>query len=429
MTALIISIAILMLVTALFSCAEAALAAANRVRLIHLADSGNRGAKRALKLLERFSAILTTILVCNNVLNIIIASLSTLLFVELFGNEGIAYSTIVLTVMLILFCEILPKTIARFTANTVLVFSSAVLMILSFVLTPITFVIAKIEQLIKKLLRKEKAEPITESELKTIIDEISVDGILEENEQRLVKSALDFDEKDAENILIPRVDMITLRLDTPAVTVKDIIIAEGYSRYPVSGSGVDDVVGILSAKDFWKVYLRDGNKVKLADIMKPPIFISPQTKISDALSQMQKSKTHMAMVSDEFGGIMGLVALEDILEELVGEIWDEHDEIVSDITQMSETEFSVNPLMHIDEVFKFFGRPLPVDAQVGDSVVSWVIDRILKLPRRGDHFNVDFSLDGQEGAPKPLTFIVTDVKDNRILGIKVVAFCEQTAGS
>ena len=420
MIVLIISTLILMLVTAMFSCAEAALGAANRVRLIHLADGGNRGAKRALKLLERFSAILTTILVINNVLNIIIASLSTLLFVGLFGDSGVAWSTLVLTVMMILFCEILPKTIARFTANTVLIHSSAVLLILSFVLTPITFLIDKVEGLIKKLLRKEKEEPITESELKTIIDEISVDGILEEDEQRLVKSALDFDEKDAENILIPRVDMVTLRIDTPADKVKDIILSEGYSRYPVIGSGVDDIVGVISAKDFWKTFLNKGSETKIADIMKQPIFIAPQTKISDALSQMQKSKTHMAMVSDEFGGIMGLVALEDILEELVGEIWDEHDEVVSDITQISETEWTINPLMHIDEVFEFFERPLPADAEVGDSVVSWVIDRILKLPRRGDHFNVDFSLDGQEGEQRPLAFVVTDVKDNRILGIKVV---------
>lgn len=294
------------------------------IRLKNSAAGGNKSAEKALKIIDNFDKALTTILVGNNVVNIASSSMATVLFTEKFGSGSVGIATLVMTVLVLIFGEIIPKNLAKENSETFSVFMAAPLSAAMFILTPITKIFMGINSLATKIVGHKNSQPsVTEEELKYIIEEIEDEGVLEEQESDLVRSALEFDEITVSEILVPRVNIIGIEVHTPIEEVRKIFIETGFSRLPVYDKTIDTIIGILHKSDFYELYLNKDKEIK--SLLKKPVFISENKRISEVLREIQKSKVHMAVVVDQYGGTDGICTLEDIIEELVGEIYDESD--------------------------------------------------------------------------------------------------------
>lgn len=397
----LISIVILIAMSAYFSATETAFSSVNLVRL---KNSGSKQAKAAVFIAEHFDKALSTILIGNNIVNIASASLGTVVFTAWFEKNGVALSTVVMTILVLCFGEILPKSFAKENAESFALKSAPILKFLMTVFTPLAFVFLKLKNLFTRR-TDEKQPSVTEEELKYIIDEIGDEGVLEDHEKELAQSALDFDETIVEEILVPRVDILAIEKNEAEQAVREKFETSGFSRLPVYEKNIDNIIGILHVREFYSCLLA-GKKQR--PILQSPIFMPKEMKISTVLKELQRTKNHMAIVSDQYGGTVGLVTMEDILEELVGEIWDEHDQVSEEIREVAENVYEVEGSANIYDVFEKLG--LDEDDIDGKyySVGGWILEQIERIPQKGETFQTE-----------DLTITVQDIEEQRIKKVKI----------
>lgn len=322
-----------MLVACYFATAETALASANRIRIKSLADDGNRRAQKTVALLDDFDRALTTLLVGTNIVHIACASLTTLFVKRLWGAGAVAVSTVVLAIVVFFAAEMLPKSFARAYPEEAALALAPSLRTLMTLLSPITVLFSGISKFITRLFGVPDAPTVTEDELYDIIESIGEEGGIEEEASRLIHSALEFDDITVQQVLTPRNHMVTVALDDSCEEILSVIRESRHSRLPVYDKTPDNIVGILGIRRYLKAYLAQGENVSLAELMDPPYFLPRKRRIDDALSEMSGRKQHIAVVCDDFGGVLGIVTVEDILEELVGEIWDEDDDPAQELAE------------------------------------------------------------------------------------------------
>lgn len=378
------AIAVLLLMSAFFSASETAFSTVNKIRLRHEADKGNKKAARALKIAENFDKTLTTILVGNNIVNILSASLGTIIFTELFGQAGVGISTAVLTVLVLIFGEILPKSIAKEMPEKLSLAFCGPLNFLIWILTPVSAVFMLLKKAVSKM-NKSAAQPsVTEDELKYIINEIEEEGVLEEQESDLVKSALEFDEKTVEQILVPRVRVCAVDKDSDIAEVRDKFISEGYSRMPVYDQTIDNIIGIITEKDFFRLILNNNDVHSIESIIQKPLHFTEFMLISEALREMQRTKQHIAVVNDQYGGTCGIVTMEDIMEELVGEIYDESDEVDHSFTDLGNNCYEVSAFMSLSDMADRMNIPEDIIESDSNTAGGWAMELFGRIPTVGE---------------------------------------------
>lgn len=378
--------------SAFFSASETAYTSANKIRLKSKADSGKKSAERALKIIYKYDKTLTTILIGNNIVNILTSSLATVMCIALLGEEmGSFVATAAATIIVLIFGEILPKTIAKSHAETFACAISGVMTFLMTVFTPLSAVFILLQRGANKLFSsKEKEVSMTEQELISIIDEIEDEGVLEEQEGSLVRSALIFDETIVSQVITPRVNIVAIEINADIEKVKDLFIKEQYSRLPVYEKTVDHIVGVITQHDLFERIVR-GDSFTIRDIMQDTLHIPNLMKISDVLKQMQKNKIHLAVVVDQYGGTEGIVTLEDIIEELVGEIWDESDEITAPVKFISENVFETSGEVSQNDFNRFF-EARAMDFRINtdsNTVGGWLFELFGRIPEENDSIRTE----------------------------------------
>ncbi len=379
----LIIIMLLMLISALFSACEMAYSSVNRIRLKNYALQGNKQAKKALKIVDSFDNALTSILIGNNVVNIASASLSTILFTDLLGSKGVGISTAVMTILVLVFGEISPKSIAKENPERFVLFFATPLSICIWIMKPLIIVFSGFKKLISRFFSSSDNRPsITEDELKYIIDEIEEEGVLEEQEGNLVRSALDFDEITVDEILIPRVNVVGIEINSSIEEIKEVFLSEMYSRMPVYEKSKDNIVGVITQKAFFKFMLDE--KTDIREIMQDAFYISGLKYISQALREMQRLKIHMAIVMDQHGGTQGIITMEDIIEELVGEIYDENDEVFTSLAQIGENEYEVSGEYSLSDMLGELNLPDDLIESSANSVGGWVMELLGHIPEEGE---------------------------------------------
>ena len=383
----IIIIIVLILISGFFSSTETAFSSVNKIRLRNYLKNGNKKAKKALNIIENYDNALSAILIGNNIVNIASASISTVLFTHFFGDAGIAISTLIITILVLIFGEIIPKSIAKEHPESFTLATSSILSVIMVVLYPFIKIFVGLKNIFVKIfINKSDIQPsVTEQELKFIIQEIKEEGVLEEQEGELVQSALDFDEITVGEIFTPRVDIIAIDHDLSTENILSLFIEEKYSRIPVYKNTIDNIIGVLHERDFFTKYIKE-KTVDIKSILQKTIYLPQQKKISEALKELQKQKLHMAVISDHYGGTLGIVTLEDILEELVGEIWDEADEVELDIVEISEKIFQVNGDMNIYDMIETLCKDISDFFTASNTVSGWVLEKFEKIPNEGDFF-------------------------------------------
>lgn len=326
---------VMMTFSAIFSATETAYSTVNKLRLKNYESQGNKKAGKALKLANRFDDVITAVLIGNNIVNIGTSSVATVIFCDFFGDSGAAISTIVVTILVLIFCEVLPKSYAKKNAEKLALAIASYLSFLVILFKPFVWTLNKMSSVFKG----DDSPTVTEDELKYMIDEIEEEGIIEEQESELMKNALDFDDITVNEILIPRVKVIGVEISDSIDEIRNTFCTEMYSRLPVYEKSLDDIVGIITNKAFFKMISE--NRTDIRDIIQEVPHIADTNLISEAMKSMQKSKVHLAVVTDQYGGTKGIVTLEDIIEELVGEIYDEEDEIITNITKLAENKYEI----------------------------------------------------------------------------------------
>lgn len=377
----IIVIAVLILLSAFFSATEIAFSSLNPIKLKNLIANGHKRAKFTLKLSEDFDRILTTILVGNNIVNIASASLATVIFVKYWGDLGVTLSTAVMTVLVLIFGEISPKSIAKRIPEKFAMTVAPILQFFIWILYPVSIIFAGIQKLINKNFKPEEGPSITEEELLTYVSEVEHEGGINENEGELIRNVIDFDDLKVEEIFTPRVNVVAVSKDDDVKNIIHQFKKSGYSRIPIYEESIDHIIGIINHKDFYNRVVLD--KQPLDSIIKPPVFVTEYMKVSNLLELLQENKAHMAIVKDEFGGTLGIVTMEDILEEIVGEIWDEHDEIIEQITQIDDFTYKVKGTADLEDLFDM----LEIEDEMDFATVNgWVQDELGKIPMIGESF-------------------------------------------
>lgn len=380
--------AILIAMSAYFSASETALSSASRVRIKSMAENGNKKALRALYLIDNYDKTLSTILIGNNIVNIAVASIMTYIATKIFGPGGVGISTAVTTVFVLIFGEILPKSSAKENADEFSMTFSSTLKFLVFVLTPLSAIFSGIKGAMKRNDDDEKKPSITEEELKYIIEEVHDEGVLEKQESELAQSALEFDEIKVGEILTPRVDVTSIDIDTPYEEILQTLVEGCHSRVPVYEDTIDNIIGVLHKQDFLSECAY-GIQPDIRKIMNKPIFVPDNIKISHALSKMQKGKNQLAVVTDQHGGTVGIITVEDILEELVGEIWDEHDEIIQPIIPLSPNVYKVDAGADLCDFLEEIGYDGDEIESRYNSVGGWVCEVMEKIPQKGEQFEAN----------------------------------------
>ena len=402
---MIAALAVLVAFSAYFSATETAFTSLNRIRMRSRAEGGDRRAALALRLSEDYDRFLSTILIGNNIVNISASTLGTVLFTKHVGDAyGPLVSTIVLTAVILIFGEISPKSLAKEHAESFAMFSAPILRIFLAVLGPLNFIFAQWKRLISHLFRHSPDAGITEEELITMVDQAENEGGLDQEESALIRSAIEFGDLEVEEILTPRVDIVAVE-DTD--TMDDIAKAfaeSGYSRLPVYHEDIDNIVGVIHEKDFHAARYHGHDDVSA--IVSTVLYTTANTKISDLLRILQKAKAHMVIVVDEYGGTEGLCTLEDIVEELVGEIWDEHDEVIEEFQKQSDGSYLISCNANLTDLYDLFSIKGESDST---TVSGWVMEEVGRVPVEGDHFVYD-----------NLDVTVTKVDHRRVLEIRVV---------
>ncbi len=405
---LVVSLGGLLGFSAFFSACETAFSSLSRIKLKNLAAKKNRRAKLALKLLDSYDKLLSTVLIGNNIVNIASSALATLLCVEFFGHGGVSLAAFVMTILVLLFGEISPKTLAKESPERTALRSAPLLSFFIVIFTPLNYLTAAWKKIIVKLFPVKGERVITEDELLTFVEEARLDGGINRQEEEMIRQAIEFDDLTAAQICTPRMDIEAVS-ETDSAAVIDAKFAQtGFSRLPVFQGSIDNITGLILLKDFHHKVINGGKP--LVSVLKPVVFVTKTIKISRLLRTLQRRQSHLAVVVDEFGGTLGIVTFEDIMEELVGEIWDEHDEVVEAIREVAGG-FRVLGNLSLPDMFDFIHAARAGQDNAGEhaagsgdeapdedsaeedkpaipnvSVGSWALEKLGALPKTGDEF-------------------------------------------
>ena len=408
MSTYIIAIVILTLFSGLFSATETAYSSSSKIRLKNMANDGKTEANSVLVILDDFDKFLTSVLIGNNIVNIASATISTLLFsLILKGGKGPTVSTIVITVITLLFGEIAPKSLAKQAPEKFACATVGVVNFFEFVFTPLTIVLKGWTWLVNHFAHIEQDEGDISDELITMVDEAEKDGNLEEHESDLISAAIEFNDLDVKDVLTPRVDIVAVNIASSHEQIEKAFRFNSFSRLPVYENTVDNIVGVIHEKDFYELMYHN-NKGPIRRIIKPVIYTSPNTQISTCMKQLQAAKLHMAVVLDEDGGTEGIITLEDIIEELVGEIWDEHDVVEDFYTKVDDYTWMVKGDAEIDDLIDRFGVEEEDEEFDFITVSGWAIAELHHIPKVNEEFDY-----------KNLHVTITKADQRKVLEVKV----------
>lgn len=372
--------------SAFFSASETAFSSLNQIRLKSRAEDGDSSAARVLAMAEQYDKLLSTILIGNNIVNIAAASIGTILFTRMLGAErGATMSTIVLTIIVLIFGEVTPKSLAKEMPEKVATAVSPFLVLLMALMTPLTWLFTQWKKLLGRFVHSGEADTITEGELMTMVSEAENDGELTDRESELIRSAIEFDDVEVEEILTPRVDVVAVEDDIPLEELAQTFAESGYSRLPVYHGTIDNIIGVVHEKDFYIARLKKATKID--DLVVPTLYTTGSTQISQLLRTLREQHHHLAVVVDEYGGTEGIITLEDILEELVGEIWDEHDEVTEDFRKQSDGSWLVSGSASVDDLYEELD--LPEEEDIDSNTVNGLVqEKTCHLPKVGDRFTL-----------------------------------------
>lgn len=383
-TSYLVTLIILIILSAIFSAIETAFSSASKIRLRSMANDGNIKAKKVLQILDDFDHFLTAVLIGNNVVNIAAATIGTLLFTKLFDKNGATVSTIVITVVVLLFGEITPKSIAKMIPEKFSCLTVSFVRMMNFILFPLTWLLSGWCFLMNKLIAVEKDNADITDDLITMVDTAEKEGNLEEHESDLISAAIEFNELEVKDILTPRVDIIAIDRLADLKEIEETFRMNSFSRLPIYDETIDNIIGVIHEKDFYDLLYHKKNN--LDAIITKVIYTSPNTHIYELLQQLQREKLHMAVVLDEWGGTDGLITLEDIIEELVGEIWDEHDVVEEFYTKVNDHVYLVKGEAEVDDLFERFHLQEDEKDDDYNSVSGWAIACLEHIPKVGEHF-------------------------------------------
>ena len=381
-----VALVILVGFSAFFSASETAFSSLNQIRLKSRAEDGDSSAARVLAMAEQYDKLLSTILIGNNIVNIAAASIGTILFTQMLGAErGATMSTIVLTIIVLIFGEVTPKSLAKEMPEKVATAVSPFLVLLMALMTPLTWLFTQWKKLLGHFVHSGEADTITEGELMTMVSEAENDGELTDRESELIRSAIEFDDVEVEEILTPRVDVVAVEDDIPLEELAQTFAESGYSRLPVYHGTIDNIIGVVHEKDFYIARLKKATKID--DLVVPTLYTTGSTQISQLLRTLREQHHHLAVVVDEYGGTEGIITLEDILEELVGEIWVEHDEVTEDFRKQSDGSWLVSGSASVDDLYEELD--LPEEEDIDSNTVNGLVqEKTCHLPKVGDCFTL-----------------------------------------
>ncbi len=382
----LVIIVICVIMSAYFSATETAFSTFNKIRVKTMAEKGNKKAALALRLEDSYDSLISTILIGNNIVNILGASLGTLFFTGLIkSNPDLAatVSTVVITVVVLIFGEISPKTIAKNMPEKFVLFSAPIINFLRIILTPFNFIFKAWQNLLSKIFKSSDDKGMTEEELISIIEEAEEEGGIDEEEGSLIKSAIEFGDLEVGDIFTPRRDITALPADADKATIAKTFAESGYSRIPIYEDDLDNVIGILYYKDFYTKAF--GKNAPITDIIKPVMFVATTQQVNELMKELQEKQLHLAVVTDEYGSTAGIVTLEDILEEIVGEIWDEHDEVIEEIKEIGEKEYIVSGKANTDKLFDLLDITVDEESDLV-TINGWAMEALGRLPEVGDVF-------------------------------------------
>lgn len=414
----LVGLIITIIFSGFFSASETAFSTAQKARLQAMSDDGKKRAGKVLKLLDKYDKVLSTILVGNNIVNITSATLGTIIFASLIKDGGLAntVSTLVITIVVLIFGEITPKTFAKEIPESASMFFYPFIRACMFLLYPICIVFSGWKNLLTKMFKVEKETGYAEEELLNLVETAENEGEIEAHESELIKSAIEFEDREVIDIMIPRVNVVAVDTRESNEEIYSKYVESGYSRLPVYSETIDNVVGILHEKDFFK-YMHDGKDEDFSSLLQKTLCVPSTMKISAVLHSIQRNKVHMAIVVDEFGGTMGIVTLEDILEELVGEIYDEHDDVEELVKKVSDNEYIVSGEENLEDLLDMLDVTLNendeeerVDAT---TVGGFVTEQMNKIPEKGEAFSF-----------KNLEFEITQASTTRVTEVRVKVFAQ-----
>ncbi len=413
---LLLALIALVFVSGFFSSTETAYSCSSRIKLRAMATAGNKRAGKVLALAEEnFDGLISTVLIGNNIVNITAATIATIFFTIIFKGTKVdasVISTVVTTIAILILGEITPKFIAKAKPEQTAMLYYPLIKFFYYVFFPLNKIFGGWKWLIAKIFRMKNVEVVTEEEIMTVVEEAEEDGTLNEEETKLIRSVIEFDDVEVGDILIPRVNMVAVESSTSVDKILKIFEKEGYSRIPVYKESIDTIVGTIHQKDFYSLYL-SGRKT-IDGIIQPALFTTEHIKISNLLKQLQSKKVHMAVVLDEYGGTLGIVTLEDILEELVGEIWDEHDEEIDYVKSISENVFVVDGKAPVVDVFERFDSAFNEEEFDALTLSGWAIEYLGEMPVSGREFTFG-----------KLSFTVLKATVKRILQFKITILEDQ----
>ena len=393
----IIFLVILIMFSAFFSATETAFSSINKIRMKNMANNGNKKAVAVLELNEKYDKLISTILIGNNIVNITASSVATVLFLVYFPKNGATISTVVTTIVVLIFGEITPKSIAKDFPEKFAMAVVPFVKVLCIILSPINFVFSSWKNLISKVFKNDENRGLTEEELLTMVEEAQDDGGINDEEGELIRNAIEFNDIQVSDVHTPMVDVVAVDENDSREEIDRVFCESNFTRLPVYRDTIDNIIGVINQKDFYNSNKFKGN---IKDIMSKPLYVIPNMKISELLQKLQTNKTHIAVITDEYGGTVGIVTLEDILEELVGEIWDEHDEIVEDFIKTGENEYRVLGSADLDDFFDLFDMKNEFESS---TVGGWITEEMNRFPKVGDSF-----------VYKQLTVTVTKANSRRI---------------
>ena len=400
----LLGMVICIILSGYFSATETAFSSLNKTRMKYMAEKGNKRAKNALRLADNYDKLISTILIGNNIVNIATASIGTLIFVDLLGQElGATVSTVVVTIVVLIFGEITPKSIAKDYPERFALFSAPFIGALLWLFTPLNFLFSLWKKLVALLFHGDEEDKMSQEELLLLLEEVEQEGAIDKSEGTLLRNAVEFGDLEVQSILTHRVDLEAVEVNATKEEVAAKFTETRFSRLLVYEETIDKIVGVLHLKDFY-----DGmgiNPKPLREIMTPPLFIHQTEKVDDLLQLLKANKSHIAVVIDEYGGTLGIVTMEDILEELVGEIWDEHDEVEEPFRQLSENTYLVDCTVTLDDFCDFFDVKSDSESV---SLGGWIMDEMQRIPEKGDQFTYE-----------NLTITATEIDDHRIEWVTV----------
>jgi len=401
---LIVLTVLLLLLGAYFSATETAFSSANRIRLKNLANKGSKAAGKVLLILDDYPRFLASILIGNNIANIVATTLAAVIFTRFLAGEGPAVSSVVMTVVILLLGDITPKTLAKKFAEEFSMFSVGLLQLILWILTPARLIFSLWEKLLDHFIHDDDPSGMTGEELITMVEESEKDGNIEEDESELIISAIEFNDAEVRDIYTPRVDVTAVDIEDSLDQIEDVFLNNQYSRLPVYQDDIDNIIGFIHQHDFYR--LIKAKKGTIKDILSTPIRVPLSMKISDLLKSIQSHKCHLAIVIDEYGGTAGIVTLEDILEELVGDIYDEHDEVVEQIVKLPDGSYLIDGATDADEVFELFDIKDP--DSTANTIGGFVSESLGQIPKKGSKLDA-----------LGLHFVVSEADLKRVIRLQV----------